>query len=490
MSEPTPVDLLVEHGYLITMDPRRTIEPDGAVAVAGSRIAAVGPTAQVKAAVRPARVIDARGAPVHPGFVECHTHSTFHLVRGAFGDVCSYEEFAAAQLPYINVVEDEDELASALLASLEMIHNGTTCFMDAGTAFEPDAVAEAANRTGIRALVGDTFIADLGPDGVPESGASANMRRAPAAPGRAFALLGSQLRRNADPDALVRGHVALIGMGTASDELEKAGRELADAHGVVLQQHQSYRPVDTHFDDVRFGQHALVHLANLGVLNRRCTLTTLNVVRDDEVGPLLDSGTSVTWSPAASMLWGVGGNFHGRHAELHGLGVNVAFGSDSSNWANALDIGLQGYLALLSAREASGRRDILSADDVLAMSTINGARAVGLENEIGSLEIGKRADIVIRADDVPEAFPRSHPIGQIVYSALAKSVRTVLVNGRAVLEDRRAMFVDPEEVYALAERRTRSAFDRMGYTVRHNPLPIAWEKAGASDRSSQSGEHG
>lgn len=102
---------------------------------------------------------------------------------------------------------------------------------------------------------------------------------------------------------------------------------------------------------------------------------------------------------------GCGGTFGGRHAELYNRGVNIALGSDSANWANRFDLGLQGYLAVLTAREKFGNRVVLAAEDALAMATINGAKAIGLDKQIGSLEPGKRADIVIRANDIAEAFP-------------------------------------------------------------------------------------
>src|SRR5690606_17852276 len=258
--------------------------------------------------------------------------------------------------------------------------------------------------------------------------------RAPASTDRALKLLGTELRRNRDPHALVQGHIAIAGMGTATDELERAAKQTADAAGTILNQHQSYYDVDTATDDQRHGCHAILHLEEIGILGENCLFSHMNVVRNDEVEPIVKSGLSIAWCPAGSMLWGVGGTFRGRHAEFHNRGVNIALGSDSANWSNRFDVGLQSYLALLTAREKSGTRTILTAEDVLAMATINGAKAAGLEHKIGSIEVGKRADLVIRANDVPEAFPQTDPVSQLVYSAGAKTVHTVLIGGRVVLE--------------------------------------------------------
>lgn len=465
------VDLVIVHGHVVTMDERRSVFADGAVAVAGRDIAAVGPTAEVLAQVEPARTIDARGGVVHPGFVECHTHVTYHIGRGAFGDTISYAELGpTTECAFVNAIDDDAEYASTLLACLEMAGNGTTCFIEAGTAYSPAAVAEAAEAFGMRGLVADPFLWDAME--TPGGYNPYRLERAPASTDRALRLLGSELRRNRDPDALVGGHIAIAGMGTATDELERAAKAAADAAGTVFNQHQSYYDVDTATDDQRHGRHAILHLEEIGVLGDNCLFAHMNVLRDDEIEPIVRSGLSIAWCPAGSMLWGVGGTFRGRHADLYNRGVNIALGSDSANWSNRFDLGLQGYLAVLSAREKSGSRTVLTAEDALAMATINGARAVGLGHRIGSLEPGKRADLVVRANDVAEAFPLTDPISQIVYSAGAKSVHTVIIDGRVVLDGRVPTRVEAADVFAGVQASVKRVFDRMGYRFEPEWKPL------------------
>lgn len=457
-----PVDLAIVNGYVVTVDPERRVFADGAVAVQGRDIAAVGPTREVLARFAPERTLDARGGVVHPGFVECHTHVTYHLARGAWGDTISYAELGPGiECAFVNAMDDEAEHASTLLACLEMAGNGTTCFIEAGTAFSPAAVAAAAERFGMRGLVADPFLWDA--EETPGGYNAYRLERAPASSERSLRLLGTELRRNRDPDALVRGHVAIAGMGTATDELERAAKAAADRAGTVLNQHQSYYFIDTETDDRRHGRHAILHLEELGILAPNCLFAHVNVVRDDEVEPLVRSGLSIAWCPAGSMLWGVGGAITGRHAELRRKGVNIALGSDSANWANRFDLGRQGYLAVLAAREQHRSRTVLTAEDAIEMATINGAHAVGLGDRIGSLEAGKRADIVIRANDVPEAYPLTDPIAQIVYSAGSKTVHTVLIDGRVVIQGRQPTRVDAGDVFRQVESETARLFDRMGY---------------------------
>lgn len=468
---PRAADLVVVHGYVLTMDENRRVFADGAVAIAGRDIIAVGPTAEVLAQIEPVRIIDARGGIVHPGFVECHTHVTYHIARATWGDTISYTELGPSiECALVNAIDEEAEHASTLLACLEMLGNGTTCFVEAGTAYSPAAVAAAVEAIGMRALVADPFLWDA--EETPGGYNAYRLERAPASTERALRLLGSELYRNRDPNALVRGHIAIAGMGTATDELERAAKAAADAAGTVFNQHQSYYQVDTETDDKRHGRHAILHLEDIGVLDHNCLFSHMNVIRDDEVEPIVRSGLSIAWCPAGSMLWGVGGTFRGRHAELYNRGVNIALGSDSANWSNRFDLGLQGYLAVLTAREKTGTRTALTAEDALVMATINGARAAGLENRIGSLVPGKRADLVVRANDVPEAFPLADPVAQLVYSAAAKTVHTVIVDGRVVFEARRSTRIDHRSVFEAVQASVKRIFDRTGYRYEPKWAPV------------------
>ena len=158
---PAPVDLLIRHAYVITMDDLGTLIPDGAVAIAGRDIRAVGPDGEVAGEVEPAHVIDAAGAPVHPGLVETHLHASYQTYRGAVPDVIrEVDVFPTIEHHFYEVVTPEEEELGCLLSSLEMIRNGTTCFLEAGTILEPEAGARAARTVGIRAVLGDACIID------------------------------------------------------------------------------------------------------------------------------------------------------------------------------------------------------------------------------------------------------------------------------------------------------------------------------------------
>lgn len=452
-AEPRSCELLIRNGYVVTMDAERRVFARGAVAVDGGEIVAVGRDADLAESLRPGRVLDARGAPVHPGFFDCHAHVTLHTTRGAFPDSPSEAEYMAYYTRWMNAMEAEDEYASALLAYLEMLRNGITYFLEPGTVFEPDAAVEAARRIGIRGSVTDPYIWDI-----PSAPAVHELPRAPADRKRALDLLGGQLARNADPDALVRGHVNVYGVASASDELEREAKACADEAGVVLTQHQNFDPEDTGVDDARWGKHALTHMHDIGCLGPNCVFAHMNFVRDDEVAPLIDSGTAIAWNPGNYLNYGIGSVVKTRVPELFRAGVPVGPGSDVAKvWA----FGEQGFLGYLLARE---KEDYLSPEEVLEMSTISAARALGVADRVGSLEPGKRADIVIRTHDVTEAHPALDPIRNLVLVDRTKSVDTVLVDGRVVVERGRATLVENEEVFDLAERSARGIGGRLGLT--------------------------
>lgn len=478
-----PVDLMVRHGYLITMDADRRLIPDGAIAIRGNRILAVGPDREIAARHEAAREIDAAGAPVHPGFIECHMHASFQLYRGALPDhLAESEAFDSVEAHFYNNVTDEEEYLSVLLSAIEMVRNGTTCFLEAGTILTPDAAAKAAEFVGIRAILADPFIWDQ-PQGFAQGKVEAPqdcaacashgrvkqvLNRAPKTKAEALARLGREIKRNAMPDALVTGHVAILGLGTATEDLMMQAKTCADRAGVVLNLHQSYSPADTEADRNRFGKDPLLHLAEIGFLDRNITFGHGNHFTDAECEVFIDRGASIAWAPAASMMWGHGSTVHGRHAELYRRGGNIALGSDSANWSNDFDLWRQASLAVMSAREAHEDRTYLVAEDGIEMATLGGARATGMLDRIGSIEVGKYADLVIHTLDRPELVPVTDMVRGLFYAARSKSVHTVIINGKVVLDS--GIFPAFEERALLREIGKASAalLKRMGVTPEPN----------------------
>ena len=455
--EPKTCHLMIQNACVITMDAERRVFPSGSIAISDRDIVGAGPTREIATRFRGRRTIDAEGGIVHPGYIDTHVHASLMNARGAFPDTLSWEKSNEFYSAWWNEIGTEDEYASGLHAFVEMVRNGTTCVMDSGTALEPDVLAQAMEASGIRGLVTDLWLWDV--EGYP--GADA-MKRRPVSRKRSLASLGGQLFRNKDGAARVRGYVGLFGIGACSDELMLAAKEVADKGRVTLSQHQSFGATDTGADDARFGRHPLVHFAEIGTLGPNCLFTHMNVIRDDEMTCIVESGMAITWCLTSSMIWGNGGTFRGRQDEMHRSGVTVALGCDAGNSALRYDLSQQGVLTVLTTREKRMKRDALTPEDALEMLTIAGAKGVGLGDLIGSIEPGKRADLVIRSPHVPEMQPGLDEIQTLVLSLGSKSVDTVVIDGTIVVRKGRHTLLDEEVVYRKLREFARRIAGKIG----------------------------
>jgi 5-methylthioadenosine/S-adenosylhomocysteine deaminase len=453
--KPKRCDLLIRNAYVLVMDKARTKYPTGAIAIEARRIVAVGAEREVAPKFAPERIIDAGGSLAHPGLIDMHYHATFHMVGKMIEERDTSKEdpgpwVARQYTGLINAMREEDEYANALLACLDMLRNGVTAFMDPGTAREPDTIATAARGTGIRASVAEPWLMDhRGPQ-------LADIEGAPIDRARCMKLLGNQLWRNKDPETRVRGHVAIFGMGAESEELATAAKRCAEAAGAPFTMHQSQSLDDTEFDDKRFGKHAVVHLFERGILGRNCVFAHMDVLRPDEYAPVVQSGLSVVWSINA---WYYGTRRHVRNPmpSLFHSGANVTLGLDVSK-AGGFGCN-QIYTNYVLARDQG---DYVSPEDLLAMHTLNGARAMQQEDCLGSLEVGKRADIVIRTNAVPEAIPAHNMERQHLLVAGSKSIDTVIVDGAIVVKGGRSTLLDEAAVYDLASRAAARMRERAG----------------------------
>lgn len=454
---PQDCDLLIVHGHVLTIDQERTVYPDGAIAVAGKKIVAVGPTPVIKGSWRAARLIDAKGAPVHPGFIDGHYHAGLHLSRGSITDNPNPPKEEGGAGPgvftrWINAVTDEDEYASALLASAEMARNGFTGFVDAATSFSPDAVAEAAGAVGIRCSVSDCMLWDL----VGGEPMAAEIPRAPCSLDRAMKEMGGQLRRNRDEDALARGHVAVYGVGSATDELMRAAKTLADREGSVIHQHQSLMTADAEYDARRFGEPAMVHFARQGLIGPNSVFTHMNILSREEIEAVSASGMALVWHPGNFMYYAISQTGRSAFPELQRRGTAIGLGTDiAKTWA----FGDLGIIAYLVSREWG---DYLPAESILEMFTLGGARAMGFERQVGSIEVGKRADIVVRSTELPDAQPNIDIIRQLMLVSRTKGVDMVLCNGEIIVRHGRLVRLDEAEIYRLARSSAQRTAERAG----------------------------
>ena len=451
-----PADLMILHSKLISMDSQRRLYSDGAVAVQGNRIVAVGPSNDVATAFTAKETIDAKGGVVQPGFVDCHVHLSQHLGRGIITDLWPEEREHEHWLPYWLNLSEEDAEASTMLACLEMVRNGTTTFCDNGGKFRGDSKAGVVNRVGLRGMISEVCW-DIPPyPSVGVGDTDACLQR--------LERLTQVLPKRAD--VRVWAGVSMAGMGRCSDRLLVEGKRLADRLGLILDFHQSFGLGDVaNYMKHTHGKTAIEHFANLGILGENLQLVHMIHTEQSEVDLLAASRTSVVHCPAASTRVGMGVSRVGRFPEMVVQGVNVALGSDSGNYSDFFDVGRQAYLASTIHREARGFMPTISAHEALEMSTLNGARSLGMLDAIGSLEVGKKADIVIHSSRRPEWHPGLDVINSLIYSAQSVAVDTVIVDGEVILGGGQFLRLNEEEEYRRIDALAQQLHRRMGFRI-------------------------
>ncbi|HEU5196006.1 MAG TPA: amidohydrolase family protein [Methylomirabilota bacterium] len=434
--------ILIEHATIVTVDAGRRILTDGSILIDGRDIIEVGPAASVRPARRPDRVINGRRRVVTPGFVDTHVHLTEHLSRGLMLDDVPVARYLPDWLlPLYSTVTPEEEQAAALLACVEMIRTGTTTFCEAGTLFDVPAVADAVEQIGMRAILGRWTWDVEGQTG------------------RMHQTTDEALGRSADVLAKVNGRAGgrigawplLLGFGTCSPALMRGARDLAAAQGVGwgmmnLALHPRLRTRDAY---------SMEKLETLGLLGPSTKLAHMIYVSDDDVARLARHGVKIAHCPTAALKHTKGLAAHGRFPEMVEAGVCVSLGGDSANGSNHFDMLRLMYLAATVFKDARLDVGVMPAERVLEMATMKGAEALLLEHQVGSIEPGKRADLVLFDADTPEWRPLLNPVNNLVYAASGASVRTVLIDGRVVLDEGRITMLDERSLYERIERLSR-----------------------------------
>ncbi|MGH2346875.1 MAG: amidohydrolase family protein, partial [Chloroflexota bacterium] len=324
-------DAIVQNGCVLTLNPNGDIFSPGALAIKGPSIAAVGDQAKILAAWHADRVLDARGAIVHPGLIDAHNHIVHGTSRGVFRSGApahngiSFADWKAG-------VTSDDEFIATEAAALEMLRVGFTTFVEPGTAFDTSAVAAGAEAVGVRACLAPPYLWDQVDTmhELPGLESESLYRRCPPDLKRCLAEVGRELNWNKNPNGRIHGYVSVYGLGTASDTLLRAAQEAADAAGVVFQQHEGYTPQASRVDRKRLAKSRVSHLGSLGVLGPGSALIHMYVFDEDDIETLVKSGTSVVTCPAAYLELGISADVTWSAPKFRERGIPVALGTDGA----------------------------------------------------------------------------------------------------------------------------------------------------------------
>jgi 5-methylthioadenosine/S-adenosylhomocysteine deaminase len=452
---PAQADLVVEHlEYLITVDGGRRVIADAAVAIDGGVFAAVGKSDEVTAAYEGRRVLDGRRHVATPGLIDCHLHASFQLARGLADEANAQEFLVKRMYPYEAALGADDVEASARLAARELLRHGTTTFVDPGNN-HPERTVAGAEPTGIRVVVGRSAF-DLG--GSAFGSVPASMVATPDSAAKDAAALLDAFHGTAGGRVL--GSVSFRGLNNSSDDLIRELARVAEDRDVVLQTHACFS-YSTH--DASVSKHDIPEverLDRLGVLSPRSLLVHGGWLEPREVALLTRSGASVVSAPSSSMHNGYGNLNVGLIPELLALGVNVGLGSDHA-CSGHVDLVREMFLAACGYKESRLNPRVMPPETALEMATINGAAALGLDGILGSVEVGKQADLVLFDADDPSWQPLYNPVSNLVYSASGATVDTVLVGGEVVVEHSALTRVDEAELVGRVRAAAAGLYGRL-----------------------------
>ena len=447
-------DLRIDNAdWLLTLDRDRRILRDGAVAVADGRVIAVGKTDDVAPAHPAPRVISARGRVVTPGLVDSHIHTTFQMSRGLADEVGSKRFLFERMYPYEAALDEADALASIRLCVLELLKNGVTTFIDAGN-YQPHLTAEVVGAAGLRCVVArSSFDVAASAMGVlPPSFIETTEQALERAERVVRELHGAHGGR-------VHAWLQFRGLNNSTDRLIVELKRLADIHGVGVQTHACFARDTRESSLAKHGVTEVERLERLGVLDANVLLIHVGWATEAELALLRQHDVKCVAAPSSSLHNAYGNLREGHVPELLAAGVAVGLGSDHAS-SGIVDLCQEMFLVAGAYKEVRTNPEVLPPERVLEMATVHGARCALRGEEIGALEVGRRADLVLFDTARPEWQPLYNPVANLVYSATGRSVDTVIVDGRVLVEGGRALTLDEGAILEEARRRAPAILAR------------------------------
>jgi len=447
---------VIRNATVVTGDAGRTIHHDGAVAVDGARIAAVGPSADVERRWPGAETIDGRGKAVFPGFVNCHTHLWFTVARGIQEDF-GFPSTLRFPTTVQAMLSAEENRVFALLGALEAIRSGTTALFEIG--YRVPDYAQAVAATGLRVTFGQST-SDLEPDGI----ADGRFVFSPARGEKTLQSVADVISRwhGADGGRITCAVAAHAPEACSPENLRQAGA-LAGRHdvGTTIHLNQSRWEVESvvRVRGVRPTEYVFEH----GFLSPRLVAAHCRFMAPSEVALLGGSGAAVSHNAAMAARRAAAPAIQ----ELAAAGATIAVGTD--NMAEDMVEATRAALFMERVRLADAMRP--QPEDVLEWATRNGARALGLRY-VGSLEVGRKADLIVVDTRRAHLVPTLRIVSAFVHNGQAADVESVMVDGRWVMRDGRVRTIDESDILRRAEEIARRAWRQLADRYPDVPFPI------------------
>lgn len=430
----TPIDLLIKGGAVVTMDGEFRVIENGFVAIRGARILAVGNAATLRNANYQAKqTIDATGKAVMPGLVNAHTHLPMVLYRGLADDLDLQEWLTKYIFPAeAKNTTKEFSIAGTQLGLIELIRGGTTTFAD--MYYFEDAIAEVTKRAGVRGVLGETLIDFPAPDHKKWEDAVSYTEKF------------LQRWKN---DPLIVAALAPHAAYTVSTEHLKQIAALAEKYDAPILTHIAEAPTETATINERYQARPVEYLERIGFLSSHVTGAHMVHVNEADMLTLKQRDVGIAHCPQSNMKLSSGTS---PVPQMLLQNLRLGLGTDGAASNNDLSMWEEMDTASKLHKLVSMKPTVVTAREALMMATIGGARALHLEEEIGSLEKGKRADVIVVNLDAAHQVPRYNLISHLVYATKATDVNDTIVNGRVLMRAQRLLTLDEAPIKARARQ--------------------------------------
>ena len=428
---PRTVSLVITNGIVVTEDATHRVIQRGAVAIDGRDIVAVDTADSIAARYRGRDRIDAAGSVVMPGLINAHTHAPMVLFRGLADDLALMDWLQKYIFPAeAKTVSPEFVRAGTNLAALEMIESGTTTFVD--MYYFEEEIARAARSAGLRGILGETIIQFPVADAKTPADALARTE--------AFA-------KAFEGDELITPAVAPHAMYTNDTATLKACRALADRLHIPVVTHLAETRDEVNTSEEKYHATPTQYLDSIGFFGPRTIVAHAVHVTPADIDVLAKRGVGVAHNPESNMKLASGA---APVVAMRRAGVHVGLGTDGAASNNDLDMFEAMRQASFLAKLTTSDPTAIPARAAIDMATIEGARAIGMDREIGSLEAGKRADVIVVSMSSARQTPMYDPESHLVYVTRGDDVTSTIVNGRVLMRDRKVLSLDPDQVLAEA----------------------------------------
>jgi cytosine/adenosine deaminase-related metal-dependent hydrolase len=465
---PSQASILIHSGLVLTLDQSRRILRDGAVAVQDDRIVKIDKTTLVRKDFRADVEIDASHMIILPGLVDLHVHLAQALIRGCADDVSLIAWLRDRVWPLQGSYTHEDGRVSALLCMLEMIKSGTTTFLEAmlHSRYGFDGIAEAVERTGMRGVLSKIVMDQAGYAGSEQIMHPGMMEEKEATVNETLRMHGGW---NGKANGRIQVRFGLRSLGACSPTLFREVSALSRERDMGMTMHLNEVREDGEFAERAFRKRPVEFAEEVGLLGPRMVFAHMVWPNPGEIALLAKTQTHVAHCPSSNTKLASG---IAPVPEMLRAGVNVGLGCDGGPSNNSYDMIREMKLAAVVHKARLLDPLVLPAEEALEMATIRGARALGMEGDIGSLEAGKKADLILVDSNRPHLTPMTNPVSHLVYAACGEDVHTVIVDGQILMRNRVLATVNEEDILKEAAKRGREVIARAGIDIQPR-WPIA-----------------